>query len=865
MTTRWMLQTHTERQLAARGGTKLGMSARLLMPLMVSCALLSNPAAAIVEEVTAIDPFSATPTLGVWFESDIRLAGAAGITDLTGLGGNLESNAPSPDGALLLTTTSDNGDKAEIAVPGGYGRAGDVIDASLQLAYAYYKEASGNAFAAPTLKLTFFNSTSPCPSADGDCFMTLVYEPTWNQVGSVGSSVSVPTGDWEFPAIDQSTGVFWSTGGFGTGNGAGGPPLNTLADWLATLDPAFADADLIGIGVGVGTFNQDQIGYFDEVSLFATGPVATDVTWDFEPPSAPGGLGVFVDLSAVQGPAPVQAGYVGVDGLDAADGTPVVVSGLDISLSSGGTESGGTGINGRDRGALAAGQALSDLARDFAFAWGEDLLLTIGGLEAGIYEWTGYLHDIDRDQGVATISLSTDGGSSYAYGPTPASHSTTDDPERIETHRIRFYTDGAADVVVRISNSDLPAPQVRPILNAFDLRDAEPLVERNVDFFEASHSSSPVQDGYVAVDASDASDGTPVDVAGVGVALASGGTEVGGSGVTGLDRGALDASQPLSDLARDFAFALGEELILTLEDVEAGSYVWTGYFHDRNRDQGDAEISVSTDGGTTFGPAIVFNHSTGTDPMPLATVTLDFQTDGSAPVVVKISNSDLPSPSVRPILDGFDLGLFARPGIYTRVDMLDSAQGVSPTQVGFVAVDLDDSTGGASVDLAIGRLSITSSGAGGPATDGRDRGALAPGQGKSDLMRDFVFGLGENLDLTFENLAPGSYVFSGVFHDSDVDHGAADLLASVDGGSTFPFGPNTFDNSTGSDPSETGYGSIVFTANGVDPVVVRIANPDAGQVALVNGFAISVPEPSTLIGLISGVGLLSVLARIRHR
>lgn len=580
------------------------------------------------------------------------------------------------------------------------------------------------------------------------------------------------------------------------------------------------------------------------------------------------GFGVFVDFASGGASSTVQAGYTGVDGQDAADGTPVSVGGIDVALASEGTETNGTGIDHRDRGALAAGQALSDLSRDFAFAWGEDLVLTLGNLPAGLYQWTGYFHDSDRDQGVAVLTVSTDGGATTLDEPDPFSHSTTDDPERIETQRLRFYADGSADVVIRISNSDLPVPDVRPILDGFDLVAASPLSTLRIDL-SAVQGPAPVQEDYIGVDGQDAADGTPVLVGSVAISLASEGVESGGSGLNGRDRGALDASQPLSDLARDFAFAWGEDLVVTLGGLEEGSYLWTGYFHDTSVDQGQAEVSVSNDGGTTFpiGP-ISFDHSTSANPSEVASQGVAFQADGQSAVVIRISNSDLPSPAVRPILNGFDLAYFARPTDVTRVDLLDSSKGFTPTQQGFVAVDLLDANGGSTVDLAVARLSIASSGTGGPVTDGRDRGPLDPGAPWSDLVQDLIFGLGENLELTFADLAPGSYVFTGVFHDANVDHGVGELFASEDGGATYAVGPVPYTHSTGSGVINVGFGSIVFEANGVDPVVIRISNPDLPTPAvrpILNGFVIRAPEPSFTLGLLGGLGLLAGLARSRRR
>jgi len=832
--------------------------------------LQTSAALAATEIVTTIDPFSATPTPGQWYENDIREAGTASIESLTGLGGDLENNAPLPTGAVHLTTTSDNADKAEIGVADDFGLVGDIVDGSLALSYSYYKAASGSAFAAPALKLVFFNFTSPCPSPDNDCFVTLVYEPTWNQPGSEGSSAAVPTDLWTDVAITSTSGLFWGTGGFDEPNTAGGPPLRTLDEWLTAFDASFAGATLVTVSVGVGTFNQDQLGYFDAVSLLTTGPNPTDLTWDFEasPPGPAGELSIDL-FHSNQGAPPVQAGYVAVDADDASDGTPVTVAGIDISLASAGVETGSTGFDGRDRGALDGSQPLSDLVRDFAFAWGEDLVLTLDGVEAGLHEWTGYFHDNTVDQGVATISLSTDGGVTFPYLPQPTSYSTTTNPTFVDTSRIRFLADGISSVVIKISNSDLPVPAVRPVLNGFDLRDGQAIRSAHVDWFYSPQGVSPVQDGYVGVDAADASDGSAVAVGSFAVALTSGGVETGGSGLNGRDRGALDASQPLSDLARDFAFAWGEDLILTIDGMSRGTWAWTGYLHDNAVDQGDADVSISLDGGLTFpiGPQAVA-ASTGANPSQIGEYTAIFTTDGSSPIVVRIANSDLPAPSVRPILNGFDFLLLDTDAV--KVDLLDSSKGFSPTQPGYVAVDLAAASNGSVVDLGIARLSIASSGTATDGTDldGRDRGPLAAGQASSDVARDFVFSTTENLDVTLDGLEPGSYVFSGIFHDSDVDQGAADLSASEDGGSTFAIGPVAFDYSTGTDPANPTYASVVFEANGLDPVVLRIANPDL-PVPLVrpvlNGFGIIVPEPSVWLGMVTGMGLLVALRRSRMR
>ena len=102
--------------------------------------------------------------------------------------------------------------------------------------------------------------------------MQLVYEPTWNQPGSEGASVIVPADDWATVSITPDSGLFSQTGGFGQTNSAGGPPLKTLLDWSTTFDSQFLNAELVTVSVGVGTYNQGQTGYFDDVTI------GTDVT-----------------------------------------------------------------------------------------------------------------------------------------------------------------------------------------------------------------------------------------------------------------------------------------------------------------------------------------------------------------------------------------------------------------------------------------------------------------------------------------------------------------------------------------------------------------------------------------------------------
>ncbi len=107
----------------------------------------------------------------------------------------------------------------------------------------------------------------------------------------------MPTDDWITEAITGTSGIFWQTGIYGAANDAGGPG-KTLADWNTFFDGDLASATILSIFVGVGTYNQGQTGYFDNVT-YSNGPVA--LAYDFEPAAQvplPAGLPLFVSSMA---------------------------------------------------------------------------------------------------------------------------------------------------------------------------------------------------------------------------------------------------------------------------------------------------------------------------------------------------------------------------------------------------------------------------------------------------------------------------------------------------------------------------------------------------------------------------------------
>ncbi|WP_428389121.1 hypothetical protein [Mucisphaera sp.] len=259
------------------------------MKLLATSVLVSLATASGAMATTVVRTLDASPTTaGVWANGFNTGSGTVGTVDLTGTGGDLEGNQPLPVGALQFTTTFDNNDRANAVVQDDYGAPGDVFS-TLQISFDYHKAfvAGGNAFAAPSLKLAFFNGGPLDPSSAGDGYGQLIYEPTWNQPGNEGSSVAVPTDTWTSVSIDGDSGLFWWTGGFGQPNTAGGPPLRTLNEWLSAFNSNsldFSSSTLFEVGFGVGSFNQGQLGYVDNVSIRHDGYSAS---YDFEPVPTP--------------------------------------------------------------------------------------------------------------------------------------------------------------------------------------------------------------------------------------------------------------------------------------------------------------------------------------------------------------------------------------------------------------------------------------------------------------------------------------------------------------------------------------------------------------------------------------------------
>ncbi len=247
---------------------------------MLGAASMLLTSAGQAETVNAFD--AAFTSDDAWFLADMRAAGTADIVDLTGEGGTLENDQPLPKGAAKLTTGSDTGDKAEVGISriGGYGTVGDFLSTGGSLGYSYFKDSTGdlNPSAAASIKITVLDN-NVTTSGQTDGFASFVYEPTWN-LGSVGSSVAVTPDEWLSALITGDSGVLWHTGIYGAGNlGGDGSDGLTLQGWSDLFGGDLLDATIVGISVGVGTFNLGQTAFFDDVK-FTNGNIALE--YDFE-------------------------------------------------------------------------------------------------------------------------------------------------------------------------------------------------------------------------------------------------------------------------------------------------------------------------------------------------------------------------------------------------------------------------------------------------------------------------------------------------------------------------------------------------------------------------------------------------------
>ena len=221
----------------------------------------SQAASAATVMVHGFAPNSSS-TPGVWKMFPTASSGAAAVS--------LQSGGPLGDGAARLTTANSTSSKVDVGINGTFGTAGTLLasDSDFSVSYSFLAHAGPNGVTAPgsapapALKLVF--QTSPFQTT------TLVYEPYYQ--GPVQQDT------WTTATITATSGKFWKTGDSSQTN-------KTLNTWLAELP---SNAQLVSIRFGLGTYNADQTGYFDAVTL--NGVTGGPVTYDFEPTPEPSTL-----------------------------------------------------------------------------------------------------------------------------------------------------------------------------------------------------------------------------------------------------------------------------------------------------------------------------------------------------------------------------------------------------------------------------------------------------------------------------------------------------------------------------------------------------------------------------------------------
>lgn len=222
------------------------MSGKVIAGVSAIAALVL-PLVALAAGTTVVTPSN----LQGWGTADTRPGGAVEFA--------VDANPPGGFGALRMTTTNDNAAKAQFM----HAASGPL---SVVTELGYYAKQNSAIFAGGNVSYqlpVFLNGTSG--------FTTFVYEPYQNG--------TVVNGTWQYWDVDA--GNFWSTrsvtcSGGSVVAGGGGAPFYTLAQ-IKTMCP---DAEVLGFGVNIGSFNPGYDVLTDLVNF--NGDI-----YDFEPALTP--------------------------------------------------------------------------------------------------------------------------------------------------------------------------------------------------------------------------------------------------------------------------------------------------------------------------------------------------------------------------------------------------------------------------------------------------------------------------------------------------------------------------------------------------------------------------------------------------
>ncbi len=316
---------------------------------------------------------------------------------------------------------------------------------------------------------------------------------------------------------------------------------------------------------------------------------------------------------------------------------------------------------------------------------------------------------------------------------------------------------------------------------------------------------------------------------------------------------------PIGDVMADFEYAsFSTDHVLTLKDLDAGTYYLRTYHHDETNPAYGPISSIDVSdalGSRQVAASVPITTGSGTVGV-FSTVPITLHANGTDDVVVTLS----PLASNTTHISGLELTQTLPESL--RVDM-EFAGG--DTQDEFQAFAHPSSSHSQAqelwffsdlgVDGSVGVLYSTSTGGITP----RNRSDVTHELG--DLLEDLMPADGD-MTLQLTGLAGGEYLISTYHHDVIADRGplAIDVLDRTGFRSDVVTG---LMQTSGTSPILPASAVFKFKSNGIDPVEITF---NAGTVIL-NGFDIvSIPEPAaiTLLG-IGLIGLLGVGGRRRRR
>ncbi len=211
-----------------------------------------------------------TPIPGLWSNYYSSEPGTLEIVNVTGQGGDLETNAPVGKGVLKMQTTASNDSRSEVVNQGFHGTVGSFISDGA-LSYNYYQQSGGlSNSVSPAFKFEVLDFTLPPLETDG--FSTFVFEPIYNG--------GIVFNTWQSVTLDLNTALFWNTGiyGFEDRN-----IRMTLAAWNTFFSGTLADALMTTVSFGIGSGTPGQTSYIDGLE-FSNGNFST-LSADFDAPA----------------------------------------------------------------------------------------------------------------------------------------------------------------------------------------------------------------------------------------------------------------------------------------------------------------------------------------------------------------------------------------------------------------------------------------------------------------------------------------------------------------------------------------------------------------------------------------------------